>query len=135
MEKTIYVKLHIYESIYTGYISAYVWVCAKLLQLCDFCDPVNFSPPGSCSWNSPGKNTGVGCHALLHGIFPIQGSNPGLPNCHCQRISWILYHLSHQGSPLGTRASYLTFLGFCFPICEVELIMLSTSESFLMRIT
>ena len=27
---------------------------------------------------SPGKNTGVGCHALLQGIFPTQGSNPGL---------------------------------------------------------
>ena len=34
------------------------------------------------------------CHALLQGIFPIQGLNPGLP--HCRRI---LYHLSHQGSP------------------------------------
>ena len=45
-------------------------------------------------WNSPGQNTGVGCHALLQGIFPTQGSNPGLP--HCRRI---LYHLSHQGSP------------------------------------
>ena len=39
------------------------------------------------------KNTGLGCHALLQGIFPIQGSNPGLPHCR-----WILYHLSHQGS-------------------------------------
>ena len=29
-----------------------------------------------CPWDSPGKNTGVGCHALLQGIFPIQGSNP-----------------------------------------------------------
>ena len=29
-----------------------------------------------CPWNSPGNNTGVGCHALLHGIFPTQGSNP-----------------------------------------------------------
>ena len=43
-----------------------------------------------CPWNSPGKNTGVGCHALLQGIFPTQGSNPGLPHCR-----WILYHLSH----------------------------------------
>jgi len=43
--------------------------------------------------DSPGKNTGVGCHALLQGIFPIQGSNPGLP--HCRQI---LYYLSHQGS-------------------------------------
>ena len=31
-----------------------------------------------CPWDSPGKNTGVGCHALLQGIFPTQGSNPGL---------------------------------------------------------
>ena len=31
-----------------------------------------------CPWDSPGKNTGVGCHALFHGIFPIQGSNPSL---------------------------------------------------------
>ena len=40
-----------------------------------------------------GKNTGVGGHALLQGIFPTKGSNPGL--LHCRRI---LYHLSHQGS-------------------------------------
>ena len=32
-----------------------------------------------CPWNSPGKNTGVDCYAVLQGIFPTQGSNPGLP--------------------------------------------------------
>ena len=42
-------------------------------------------------WSSPGQNTGVGSHSLLQGIFPTQGSNPGLP--HCRRI---LYQLSHQ---------------------------------------
>ena len=48
----------------------------------------------SVQGDSPGKNAGVGCPALLQGIFPTQGLNPGLPNC------WrILYHLSHQGSP------------------------------------
>ena len=47
-----------------------------------------------CPWDSPGKDTGVGCHALLQGIFPTQRSNPGLLHC-----SWILYHLSHHGSP------------------------------------
>ena len=38
-----------------------------------------------CPWDSPGKSTGLGCHALLHGIFPTQGSNPRL-FCllHCQ---------------------------------------------------
>ena len=47
-----------------------------------------------CPWNSAGKNTGVGCHCLLLGIFPTQGSNPGFP--HGRQI---LYQLSHQGSP------------------------------------
>ena len=45
-------------------------------------------------WNSPGQNTGAGSHSPLQGIFPIQGSNPGLPHCR-----WSLYHLSHKGSP------------------------------------
>ena len=49
-----------------------------------------------CPWDSPGKNTGVGCHALLQGIFPTQGSNPGLPH-----PRWILYQLSHQGNPFN----------------------------------
>ena len=40
-------------------------------------------------WNSPGQNTGVSSHYLLQGIFPTQGSNPGL--LHCRRI---LYQLS-----------------------------------------
>ena len=46
-------------------------------------------------WGCPGKNTGVGCHFLLQGIFPTQGSNPGL-------LHWrqMLYPLSHQGSPI-----------------------------------
>ena len=43
---------------------------------------------------SSGKNTGVGCHVLLQGIFPTQGLNPGPP--HCRQI---LYQLSHQESP------------------------------------
>ena len=47
-----------------------------------------------CPWNSPGKNRAVSCHALLQGLFPTQGSNPGL--LHCRQI---LYQLSHQGSP------------------------------------
>ena len=41
-------------------------------------------------WNSPGQNTWVGSLSLLQGIFPSQGSNPGLPHCR-----WILYQLSH----------------------------------------
>ena len=52
-----------------------------------------------CPWNSPGKNTGVGSHSLLQGIFLTQGSNQGL--LYCRQI---LYHLGHQGSP------FLTFM-------------------------
>ena len=46
-------------------------------------------------WNSPSQNTRVGSLSLLQGIFPSQGSNPGFPHCR-----WILYQLSHKGSPL-----------------------------------
>ena len=45
-------------------------------------------------WNSPGQNTGAGSLSLLQGIFPSQGSNPGLSN-----FKLILYQLSHKGSP------------------------------------
>ena len=59
-------------------------------------DPKDCSPPGSSVHSCPsGKNTGVGCHFLLQGIFLTQELNPGL--LHCRQI---LYHLSHQGSPL-----------------------------------
>ena len=39
------------------------------------------SPPSYSPRDSPGKNTGVGCHFLLQGIFPTQGLNPGLLHC------------------------------------------------------
>ena len=77
-------------------ISEYSAVLCLVAQSClILCEPRDYSPPGSSVYeDSPGKNTGVGYHALLQGIFPIQGSNPGL--LHCRRI---LYHLSHQRSP------------------------------------
>ena len=48
-----------------------------------------------CPWNSPGKNTGLGSHSPLQGLFLSQGSNPGLSQCR-----QIVQHLSHQGSPI-----------------------------------
>ena len=53
---------------------------AKSLQLClTLCNPMDCSPPGSSVHeDSPGKNNGVGCHALLQGIFLTQGLNPRL---------------------------------------------------------
>ena len=56
----------------------------------DFCMPSNFSSiqlfatlwtiahQAPLSWDSPGKNTGMGCHALQQGIFPTQGTKPRL---------------------------------------------------------
>ena len=68
------------------------------------CDPMDYCPPGtSVHGDSPGKNTGEGCHTLLQGIFPTQESNPGLP--HCRQV---LYCLSHQGS-------WWLNLSRCFP--------------------
>ena len=46
------------------------------------------------SMDSRGQNTGVGSLSLLQGIFPTQGSNPGLPHCR-----WVLYQLNHKGNP------------------------------------
>ena len=62
------------------------------------------SPPGPCPWDFPGKNTEVGCHFLLQGIFPNYGSNLGLLHCR-----WILYQLSHQGSKAGREGSHEPF--------------------------
>ena len=57
-----------------------------------------------CPWDFPDKNTRVGSHFLLLGIFPTQWSNPGL--LHCRQI---LYSLSHQGSPMYPQFSSVQF--------------------------
>ena len=52
-------------------------MCAKLLPLClTLRDPMDCSLPGSFPWDSPSKNTGLGCHALLRGFFPGPGIEP-----------------------------------------------------------
>ena len=79
--------------LFRGFCHYKVKVKVLVTQLClSHCDPMDCSPPGS-SVHGFLQNTGVGCHSLLHGIFPTQGSSPGL--LHCRQI---LYHLSHQGS-------------------------------------
>ena len=67
-----------------------VKVKLKVAQSCPtLCNPIYSSS------NSPGQNTAVGSLSLLQGIFPTQGSNPGLSHCR-----WILYQLSHKQSPI-----------------------------------
>ena len=57
-------------------------MCLVAQSCLTLCNPMDCSPPGSSAHgDSPGKNTGVGCHALLQGIFPTQGLNSGLPHC------------------------------------------------------
>ena len=97
-------------------ITALLIGCAVLClvgQSCStLCNPMNCSPPGSSvHGDSPGKNTGLSCHALLQGIFPTQQSIPGLP--HCRRV---LYCLNHQGSPIILEwVAYLFFRGTLQP--------------------
>ena len=74
----------------------------EVAQWClTLCNPMDSSlhqaPP---PWDFQGKNTGVGCHLLFQGIFPTQGSNPGLS--HWRQM---LYCLSHQGSPCVTECN------------------------------
>ena len=66
------------------------WVNESCLVVSNFLWPHGLYSP----WTSPGQNTGVGSLSLLQGIFPTQGSNPGLP--HGRQI---LYQLSHKRSP------------------------------------
>ena len=69
---------HLMESIYNN-MRAHALSRFSHVQLPSLCDPVDCGPPGSSVHaDSPCKNTGVGCRALLQGIFPTQGSNPGI---------------------------------------------------------
>ena len=88
-------------------------VLCLVTQSCQtLCNPMDCSPPSSSvHGDSPGKNTGVGCHALLQGIFPTTGLNPGI--AHCRQI---LYHLSHQSNPkILEWVAYPFSRGSCWP--------------------
>ena len=77
------------------------WVFALVAQSCPtLCDPWTAVHQGGllCPWVFPGKDTGMGCHFLLQGIFPTQGSNLGL--LHCREI---LYWLGYKGSSQGVK--------------------------------
>ena len=72
------------------FISALYILCTQSLsRVWLFVTPWTVAHQAPLFMDFPGRNTRVGCHALLQGIFPTQGSNPGLLPC-----TWILYHLS-----------------------------------------
>ena len=90
---------HIYRRLFLDSLISSIGLCfhlygnvkAKVVQFClTFCDPMDMQHP----WNSPGQRNGVGSLSLLQGISPTQGSKSGLPH-----HRWILYQLSHKGSP------------------------------------
>ena len=63
--------------------------CCSVAQWCPtLWDPMDYSLPRLLRpWEFPGKNTGVGCHFLLQGIFLTQGLNPHF--LHCRRILYL----------------------------------------------
>ena len=66
-------------------------LCLDAQSRMTLCDPMDCSPLGSLAYgDSPSKNTGVGCHTILQGIFATQVLNPHL--LHCRQT---LYQLSH----------------------------------------
>ena len=82
------------------------------LVVSDFLGPHGLQPTRIlCPWNSPGKNTRVGSHSLLQGIFLTQELNPCL--LHCRQI---LYCLSHQGSTIQCWQSIYSFFPILFGI-------------------
>ena len=92
-----------------------VCVCTRVcVQSCfscvQLCDPMDCIPPGSSVHGvPPGKNTGVGCHFLLQGIFLTQGSNLHLQHWHTDSL--LLHHL---GSPILYSRFILKYYIFPF---------------------
>ena len=97
-------------------ISPLLCVLCVVTQSCPtLCNPMDCSLPGpSVHGDSPGKNTGWGCHAFLQGIFPTQGSNPGLP--HCRQI--LLLSESPARSPRILEWGSLSRIQGTFPTHE-----------------
>ena len=81
------------------FATPWIVVCTKLLR----------------PWGFQGKSTRVGCHFLLQGIFPTQGSNPGLS--HCRQT---LYHLSHQGKVKGENQATNVFCCYRWQRCSLS---------------
>ena len=89
-------KLTICMRVFSGFSVLFRWsICLSLCHCCvcmcvlatqsclTFCDLMDGMEPTRLlyPWDSSGKDTGLGCHSLLQGIFPTQGSNPDLPHC------------------------------------------------------
>ena len=92
-----------------GAWQAAVHACLVSQPCLTLCDPMDCQRGSSVHGHFSGKNTGVGCHALLRGIFLTQGLNTGLMYCR-----WVLYQLRYQAMVHGvaksqTRLKCLTY--------------------------
>ena len=116
-------------------VSCFIYFFDSLSVMSDSLRPHGLYSP----WNSPGQNTGVGGLSLLQGIFPTQGSNPALLHCR-----WIIYLLSHQGSPFPMLylVAYLFYIWYCVSVNPIfpnyppsSLSFLATIHSFSMTVS
>ena len=101
------------------YVCVYVYAALCLVaQSClTLCNPMDCSLPGSSvHGDSPGKNTGIGCHALLQGIFPQgRGTEPTSPT-----LQWILLPSKPQGKSKNTGMGSLSLFQGIFPTQELN---------------
>ena len=74
---------------YTGFVCVYAHLVSSTL-----CNPIDHS----CPWDSPGKNTGVGCHFLLQGNLSDQGTDP--MSLAYPALQVVSLTLSHLGNPM-----------------------------------
>ena len=97
--------------------------CCLVAKLClTLCNPMNCRPTGSsCPWDFPAKNTGVGCHFLLQGIFPTQGSN--YVSCIGRQVlsQWATIFISFLLKLMITNCINMCFsFNLCFHLYSLE---------------
>ena len=100
LSKYSWPKMLCYFQLYSKWlINVYmrVWVQSHFSHVWLFATLWLYTASLLCPWNSPGKNTGLGCHALLQGIFPTQGLNPHFLHLHWQAGS---LPLAPAGKPI-----------------------------------
>ena len=112
--------------------------CAYSLLLCPSLRACVLQPTGLCPWDSPGKNTGVDCHALLQGIFSTQESNLSLLYLlHCRQIlyCWVTGKTQLFTLSLNKKTFHKLFLLLLALISQIKSFqyVLSCPDLFLRR--
>ena len=111
----MYVHIHIYTHLCI-YIHTHAVLCLVPQSCPTLCNPMDcFLPDSSVHEVSPGKNTGVGCLALLQGIFPTQGSKPMSPTFQADSSLTEL-----PGKPNNTEVGSLSLLQGISPTQETN---------------